>query len=143
MCKKRVGFLARLCHQPVTSFGEGNGNPLQCSCLENPRDRGAWWAAVYGVAQSWTRLKRLSSSSSSYDFTADDSLHLNWIFFFYGKWIFLRNSYTQASDLLPSAADLTTTNVHPFPWLRPLSYLTWELSEPLTCQSFQSRLLVL
>ena len=44
--------------------GEGNGNPLQCSCLENPRDRGAWWAAVYGVAQSRTRLKRLSSGSS-------------------------------------------------------------------------------
>ena len=38
-------------------FGEGNGNPLQCSCLENPRDSGAWWAAVYWVAQSWTRLK--------------------------------------------------------------------------------------
>ena len=37
-------------------FGEGNGNPLQCSCLENPRDGGAWWAAVYGVTQSWTRL---------------------------------------------------------------------------------------
>ena len=47
------------------SPGEGNGNPLQCSCLENPRDGGAWWAAVYGVAQSRTRLKRLSSSSSS------------------------------------------------------------------------------
>ena len=44
--------------------GEGNGNPLQCSCLENPRDRGAWWAAVYAVAQSRTWLKRLSSSSS-------------------------------------------------------------------------------
>ena len=43
--------------------GEGNGNPLQCSCLENPRDGGAWWAAVSGVAQSRTRLKRLSSSS--------------------------------------------------------------------------------
>ena len=42
-----------------------NGNPLQCSCLENPRDRGAWWAAVYGVAQGRTRLKWLSSSSSS------------------------------------------------------------------------------
>ena len=42
--------------------GEGNGNPLQCSCLENPRERGAWWAAVYGVAQSWTWLKWLSSS---------------------------------------------------------------------------------
>ena len=46
------------------SPGEGNGNPLQCSCLENPRDGGAWWAAVYRVAQSRTRLKRLSSSSS-------------------------------------------------------------------------------
>ena len=44
-------------------IGEGNGNPLQCSCLENPRDGGAWWAAIYGVAQSWTRLKQLSSSS--------------------------------------------------------------------------------
>ena len=44
-------------------IGEGNGNPLQCSCLENPRDRGASWAAVCGVAQSWTRLKWLSSSS--------------------------------------------------------------------------------
>ena len=43
-------------------IGEGNGNPLQCSCLENPRDRGACWVAVYGVAQSQTRLKRLSSS---------------------------------------------------------------------------------
>ena len=42
--------------------GEGNGKPLQCSCLENPRDGGAWWAAVSGVAQSRTRLKRLSSS---------------------------------------------------------------------------------
>ena len=45
-------------------IGEGSGNPLQCSCLENPRDGGAWWAAVYGVTQSRTRLKRLSSSSS-------------------------------------------------------------------------------
>ena len=45
-------------------IGEGNGNPLQCSCLEKPRDGGAWWTAVYGVAQSQTRLKRLSSSSS-------------------------------------------------------------------------------
>ena len=50
---------------PFTScIGEGNGNPLQCSCLENPRNGGAWWAAVYGVAQGRTRLKRLSSSSS-------------------------------------------------------------------------------
>ena len=48
----------------LSCIGEGSGNPLQCSCLENPRDRGAWWAAVYGVAQSRTRLKRLSHSSS-------------------------------------------------------------------------------
>ena len=52
-------------HFSPSCIGEGNDNPLQCSCLENPRDRGAWWAAVYGVAQSRTRLKRLSSSSSS------------------------------------------------------------------------------
>ena len=52
-------------HFSLSCIGEGNGNPLQCSCLENPRDRGAWWAAVYGVAQSWTWLRRLSSSSSS------------------------------------------------------------------------------
>ena len=51
-------------HFSLSCIGEGNGNPLQCSCLENPRDEGAWWAAVYGVAQSWTRLKWLSSSSS-------------------------------------------------------------------------------
>ena len=52
-------------HFSLSPIGEGNGNPLQCSCLENPRDGGAWWAAVYAVAQSQTRLKRLSSSSSS------------------------------------------------------------------------------
>ena len=52
-------------HFSLSCIGEGNGNPLQCSYLENPRDGGAWWAAVYGVAQSRTRLKRLSSSSSS------------------------------------------------------------------------------
>ena len=52
-------------HFSLSCIGEGNGNPLQCSCLENPRDGGAWWAAVYGVAESRTRLKLLSSSSSS------------------------------------------------------------------------------
>ena len=52
-------------HFSLYCIGEGNGNPLQCSCLENPRDGGAWWAAVYGVTQSRTRLKRLSSRSSS------------------------------------------------------------------------------
>ena len=63
-------------------YGEGNGNPLQCSCLENPRDREAWWAAVYGVAQSQTRLKWLSSSSSSC-----------WIYSNTGGLIFMTRSY--------------------------------------------------
>ena len=52
-------------HFSLSWIGEGNGNPLQRSCLENPRDGGAWWAAIYGVTQSWTPLKRLGSSSSS------------------------------------------------------------------------------
>ena len=56
-------------HFSLSCIGEANGNPLQCSCLENPRDGRAWWAAVYGVAQSWTRLKRLSSSSSNLHLT--------------------------------------------------------------------------
>ena len=51
-------------HFSLSWIGEGNGNPLQCSCLENPRDGGAWWAAFYGVTQSRTRLKRFNSSSS-------------------------------------------------------------------------------
>ena len=55
--------LSNFFHFSLSCIGEGNGNPLQCSCLENPRDGGAWWAAVYGVAQSRTRLKRLNSSS--------------------------------------------------------------------------------
>ena len=60
----------RVRHNRATSFslsciGEGNGNALQCSCLENPMDWGVWWAAIYAVTQSRTRLNRLSSSSSS------------------------------------------------------------------------------
>ena len=52
-------------HFSLSCIGEGNGNPLQCSCLENPKDGEACWAAIYGVVQSQTRLKQLSSSSSS------------------------------------------------------------------------------
>ena len=51
----------------IRVIGEGNGNPLHCCCLENPRDGGAWWAAVYGVAQSWTQLKWLSSSIDAFE----------------------------------------------------------------------------
>ena len=64
-------------HFSLSCIGEGNGNPLQCSCLENPRDGGAWWAAVYGVAQSRIQLKRLSSSSSSS--SRDPSTWQSWL----------------------------------------------------------------
>ena len=57
-------FKTTFCAGIENVFGQGNGNPLQYSCLENPRDGRAWWAAIYGVARSWTLLKRLSSSSS-------------------------------------------------------------------------------
>ena len=63
-------------HFSLSCIGEGNGNPLQCSCLENPRDEGAWWAAVCGVAQSRARLKRLSSSSSSGRLTDYSLIHI-------------------------------------------------------------------
>jgi len=61
-------------HFSLSCIGEGNGNPLQCSCLENPRDGGAWWAAIYGVAQSQTRLKWLSSSNSNLVYKASQML---------------------------------------------------------------------
>ena len=64
---KSQTWLSELFHFSLSCIGEGNGNLLQCSCLENPRDSGAWWAAIYGVAQSRTWLKRLSTSSYSSD----------------------------------------------------------------------------
>ena len=69
-------------HFSLSRIREGNGKPLQCSCLENPRDGRAWWAAVYGVAQSQTWLKRLSSSSSSISFPGRDYRDLGFFFTF-------------------------------------------------------------
>ena len=90
-------------HFSLSCFGEGNGNPLQCSCLENPRDGEAWWAAVSGVAQSRTRLKRLSSSSSS---TMQDFL----VYSFCVKWLGLLtlNSYSLSP---PSPSPLATPSL--------------------------------
>ena len=72
-------------HFSLSCIGKGNGNPLQCSCLENPRDRGAWWAAVYGIAQGQTQLKRLSSSSSSsiYPLQMQPFLKFQYLFFLF------------------------------------------------------------
>ena len=73
-------------HFSLSCVGEGNGNPLQCSCLENPRDGGTWWAAFYGVTQSWTWLKRLSSSSNQRNNQDTEQFHhpipnpLFWVF---------------------------------------------------------------
>ena len=78
-------------HFSLSCTGEGNGNPLQCSCLENPRDGGAWWAAVFGVTQSQTRLKWLNKQASKilmfYRFTTMVLQGLN--FFNWGVLIFL------------------------------------------------------
>ena len=63
----RVGHERLHFHFSFSCIGEGNGNPLQCSCLQNPRDGGASWAAIYGVAWSQTRLKQLSSSSTVWE----------------------------------------------------------------------------
>ena len=65
-CRNTEGKKLLILSSSIYSLGEGNGTPLQCSCLENPMDGEAWWAAIYGVAQSRTRLKRLSSSSNIY-----------------------------------------------------------------------------
>ena len=62
-------------HFSLLCIGEGNSNSLQCSCLKNPRDGVAWWAAISGVTQSWTRLKQLSNSSS--ELTAEELMLLN------------------------------------------------------------------
>ena len=69
-------------HFSFSCIGEGNADPLQCSCLENPRDGGAWWAAVYGVTQSQTRLKRRSSSRGNDCFTGEGigyPLQYSWV----------------------------------------------------------------
>ena len=98
-------------HFSLSCIGEENGNPLQCSCLENPRDRGEWWAAVYGVTQSRTRLKRLSSSSKPFSdelcvlsrSVVSDSLQPRglWPTRFLCPWEFSRQEYWSGLPCLP------------------------------------------
>ena len=80
-------------HFSLSCIGEGNGNPLKCSRLENPMDGGAWWAAVYGVAPSQTRLKRLSSSSSSRETLVH--FHLPTFTLYLPIWAFLKLGLNQ------------------------------------------------
>ena len=86
----------------------GNGNPLQYSCLENPRDRGAWWAAVYGVTQSWTWLKRLSSSSSILCNSAFRCLYLSFSPLLFTSFLF--------TAIFKAASDSHFAFLHFFPW---------------------------
>ena len=67
-------------HFSLSCIGEGNGNPLRCSCLENPRARGAWWAAIYGVTQSRTRLKRLSITYNIFKKAIYSKCFTQWVF---------------------------------------------------------------
>ena len=94
----------------LSCIGEGNGNPLQRSLLENPRDRGAWWAAVYGVAQSQTRLKRLSSSSSSSS-KSSEHVFIGWLL-----WprtgARTRHGHAQGASARPSQADPALLKSH-------------------------------
>ena len=83
--------------------GEGNGNPLQCSCLENPRDGVAWWAAFCGVTQSRTRPKWLSSSSST---------QTNWLWNHFFHMILSSTSFTDLDQLLSVLWSLTLHNIH-------------------------------
>ena len=80
-------------HFSLSCIGEGHGNPLQRSCLENPRDGGAWWAAIYGVAKSRTRLKWLSSSSSSNALVPDSQCYES-------LWPFSSHGYPNDSQLI-------------------------------------------
>ena len=117
--------------------GEGNGNPLQCSCLENPRDRGAWWAAVYGVAQSQTRLKRLRSSSSLSHYLgwlpcryccSNFSLMVSSLSPLHGD-----NRVVYITEISPSAESSSVIGTKV--WCLKCSPLSWSLSWPVPHQT--------
>ena len=106
-------------HFSLSCIGEGNGNPLQCSCLENPRDGEAWWAAVYGVAQSRKQLRRLSSSSSSPCLTCASGHDLISLSFHFLSSVM---KITLFSDSLPEDGEMGGGPTHPaypgvFLWL--------------------------
>ena len=120
-------------HFSLSCIGEENGNPLQCSCLENPRDGGAWWAAVYGVAQSWTRLKRLSSSNSSSSILSSLSIFFDtsFVLIIWGEYIFKHtNSEAKLVGLNPDSTCVRTLGLcmsvslpSPVKWANSSAYL--------------------
>ena len=118
----------------LSCVGEGNGNPLQCSCLENPRDGGAWWAAVYEVAQSRTRLRQLSSSSSNSH--TKNCIYLKWtVWHVLTHWETLNNIKCCCCFLFvfsprKSISLLKITNCNCFSFLflpNPSTFVPWQL----------------
>ena len=91
-------------HFSLSCIGEGNGNLLQCSCLENPGDGGAWWASVYWVAESRTRLKRLSSSSSSSSSSMPPYIYFNVQDLLSRRWRVVLGTWDSKSDKSQPAA---------------------------------------
>ena len=125
-------------HFSLACTGEGNGNPLQCSCLENPRDRGAWWAAIYGVTQSRTQLKWLSSSSMQNtlpliiapNFSLKRkkklmSVNINWLKYIICVWWFLNSETILQQYLQLSAEDELQTENPPTSTHLNLHFLTY------------------
>ena len=117
-------------HFSLSCVGEGNGNPLQCSCLENPRDRGACWAAIYGVSQSRTRMKQLSSSSNYFKtlWWFLPYIHMN------QPWVYMITHPDPPSNLPPHPI----TQSHPSaPALSTLSHASnldwWSVSHMTIC----------
>ena len=113
-------------HFSLSCIGKGNGSPLQCYCLENPRDGGAWWAAIYGVAQSQTRLKWLSSSSSSQLWKRHER-GLGKPCLLYLKAIDRRRQWHPTPVLLPGKSHGWRSLVGYSPWGREESYTTARL----------------
>ena len=119
----------------LSCIGEGNGNPLQCSCLENPGDGGAWWAAAYGVTQSRTRLKRLSSSSSSRVITEDPLLWGSLCFQLHWCSPSFYVAIVSASFSCSLAEEMETTTWNSISVITSILFLLFELSiNPLYTQ---------
>ena len=115
-------------HFSLSGFRGGNGNPLQCFCLENPRDGGAWRAAVYGVTQSWTRLKRLSSSSRTGSWALSHGLRFGrHLVVWEHKWLLHRMGKPRPLSSITSKTSFGMR--HWKNWVSPL--LTWSLHECL------------
>ena len=115
-------------HFSLSCIGEGNGNPLQCSCLENPRDGGAWCVAIYGVAQSWTWLKRLSSSKEK---SSRSSAYKSRLWSVWLDWLVFCDYGFSVSALCCPLATPTILLRFLLPW-------TWGISSQLLQQSSAS-----